>query len=198
MFKLFGLFKKKKTIFEDQLNQLSELGIFMRVGLKKELLLEETSRSEYEEDPYNLLLLTLGGEVEVNGEFINVSHEIWYLDAECIEDHEDYARVIMRLGNKTKLKLNKITDYIDIQNSTAWVSFEYKNELIRWEMKVDDDWLDMDIFRRFNELTQTEQSMKLYISILDQGCLVGYFNQEQVIELNKLTKYKFEESISEI
>ncbi|PNQ84397.1 hypothetical protein C1T20_19165 [Paenibacillus polymyxa] len=195
---MFGLFKKKKTIFEDQLNQLSELGIFMRVGLKKELLLEETSRSEYEEDPYNLLLLTLGGEVEVNGEFINVSHEIWYLDAECIEDHEDYARVIMRLGNKTKLKLNKITDYIDIQNSTAWVSFEYKNELIRWEMKVDDDWLDMDIFRRFNELTQTEQSMKLYISILDQGCLVGYFNQEQVIELNKLTKYKFEESISEI
>ncbi|MDU8672244.1 hypothetical protein [Paenibacillus polymyxa] len=193
MFKLFGLFKKKKTIFEDQLNQLSELGIFMRVGLKKELLLEETSRSEYEEDPYNLLLLTLGGEVEVNGEFINVSHEIWYLDAECIEDHEDYARVIMRLGNKTKLKLNKITDYIDIQNSTAWVSFEYKNELIRWEMKVEDDWLDMDIFRRFNELTKTEQSMKLYISNLDQGCLVGYFNQEQVIELNELTKYKFEE-----
>ncbi|MDU8697153.1 hypothetical protein [Paenibacillus polymyxa] len=165
----------------------------MRVGLKKELLLEETSRSEYEEDPYNLLLLTLGGEVEVNGEFINVSHEIWYLDAECIEDHEDYARVIMRLGNKTKLKLNKITDYIDIQNSTAWVSFEYKNELIRWEMKVEDDWLDMDIFRRFNELTKTEQSMKLYISNLDQGCLVGYFNQEQVIELNELTKYKFEE-----
>ncbi|WP_231124505.1 hypothetical protein [Paenibacillus polymyxa] len=193
MFKLFGLFKKKKTIFEDQLNQLSELGIFMRAGLKKELLLEETSRSEYEEDPYNLLLLTLGGEVEVNGEFINVSHEIWYLDAECIEDHEDYARVIMRLGNMTKLKLNKITDYVDIQNSTAWVSFEYMNEFIRWEMKVEDDWLGMDIFRRFNELTKTEQSMKLYISNLDQGCLVGYFNQEQVIELNKLTKYKFEE-----
>ncbi|OAZ50052.1 hypothetical protein A9Z39_08895 [Paenibacillus polymyxa] len=190
---MFGLFKKKKTIFEDQLNQLSELGIFMRAGLKKELLLEETSRSEYEEDPYNLLLLTLGGEVEVNGEFINVSHEIWYLDAECIEDHEDYARVIMRLGNMTKLKLNKITDYVDIQNSTAWVSFEYMNEFIRWEMKVEDDWLGMDIFRRFNELTKTEQSMKLYISNLDQGCLVGYFNQEQVIELNKLTKYKFEE-----
>lgn len=190
---MFGLFKKKKTIFEDQLNQLSELGIFMRAGLKKELLLEETSRSEYEEDPYNLLLLTLGGEVEVNGEFINVSHEIWYLDAECIEDHEDYARVIMRLGNMTKLKLNKLTDYVDIQNSTAWVSFEYMNEFIRWEMKVEDDWLDMDIFRRFNELTKTEQSMKLYISNLDQGCLVGYFNQEQVIELNKLTKYKFEE-----
>ncbi|WP_420539096.1 hypothetical protein ACN92M_16920 [Paenibacillus polymyxa] len=193
MFKLFGLFKKKKTIFEDQLNQLSELGIFMRSDFKKELLLEETSRSEYEEDPYNLLLFTLGGEVEVNGEFINVSDEIWYLDAECIEDHGDYARVIMRLGNMTKLKLNKITNYVDIQNSTAGVSFEYKKELIRWEMKVDDDWLDMEIFKKFNELTQTEQSMKLYISILDQGCLVGYFNQEQVIELNKLTKYKFEE-----
>ncbi|MBE7896941.1 hypothetical protein G7L40_16355 [Paenibacillus polymyxa] len=190
---MFGLFKKKKTIFEDQLNQLSELGIFMRAGLKKELLLEETSRSEYEEDPYNLLLLTLGGEVEVNGEFINVSHEIWYLDAECIEDHRDYVRVIMRLENMTKLNLNKITDYVDIQNSTVWVSFEYMNEFIRWEMKVEDDWLDMDIFRRFNELTKTEQSMKLYISNLDQGCLVGYFNQEQVIELNELTKYKFEE-----
>ncbi|MGG4218738.1 hypothetical protein ABEW32_10950 [Paenibacillus jamilae] len=193
MFKLFGLFKKKKTIFEDQLNQLSELGIFMRAGLKKELLLEETSRSEYEEDPYNLLLHTLGGEVEVNGEFINVSDEMWYLDAECIEDLGDYARVIIRLGNMTKLKLNKITDYVDIQNSTAGVSFEYKNEFIRWEMKVDDDWLDMEIFKKFNELIQTEQSMKLYISILDQGCLVGYFNKEQVIELNKLTKYKFEE-----
>ncbi|WP_017428254.1 MULTISPECIES: hypothetical protein [Paenibacillus] len=191
MFKLFGLFKKKKTIFEKQLNQLSELGIFMRAGLKKELLLEETSKSEYEEDPYNLLLLTLGGEVVVNDEFINVSDKIWYLDTECIEDHRDYVRVIMRLENMTKLNLNKITDYVDIQNSTVWVSFEYMNEFIRWEMKVEDDWLDMEIFKKFNELTQTEQSMKLYISNLDQGCLVGYFNQEQVIELNKLTKYKF-------
>ncbi len=193
MFNLFGLFKKKKTIFEDQLNQLSELGIFIRSDLKKELLLEEIPRSEYEEDPYNLLLLTLGGEVEVNGEFINVSDEIWYLDAECIEDRGDYARVIIQLGNMTKFKLNKITDYVDIQNNTAWISFEYKHEIIRWEMKVDDDWLDMEIFKKFNELIQTEQSMKLYISNLDQGCLVGYFNKEQVIELNKLTKYKFEE-----
>ncbi|MEK4431747.1 hypothetical protein MHB54_21535 [Paenibacillus sp. FSL M7-0802] len=193
MFKLFGLFKKKKTIFENQLNKLSELGIFMSADLKKELLLEEFSRNEYEEDPYNLLLLTLGGEVEVNGEFINVSEEIWYLDTECIEDHGDYARIIIRLENITKLNLNNITDYVDIQNGTAWVSFEYMNELIRWEMKVDDDWLDMEIFKKFNELIKTEQSMKLYISILDQGCLMGYFNKEQVIEINKLTKYKFEE-----
>ncbi|WP_258296606.1 hypothetical protein [Paenibacillus peoriae] len=193
MFKLFGLFKKKKIIFEDQLNKLSELGIFMSADLKKELILEEFSRSEYEEDPYNLLLLTLGGEVEVNGEFINVSEEIWYLDTECIEDHGDYARIIIRLENMTKLNLNNITDYVNIQNSTAWVSFEYMNELIRWEMKVDDDWLDMEIFKKFNELIKTEQSMKLYISILDQGCLMGYFNKEQVIEINELTKYKFEE-----
>jgi hypothetical protein len=193
VFKLFGLFKKKKIIFEDQLNKLSELGIFMSADLKKELLLEEFSRNEYEEDPYNLLLLTLGGEVEVNGEFINVSEEIWYLDTECIEDHGDYARIIIRLENMTKLNLNNITDYVDIQNGTAWVSFEYINELIRWEMKVYDDWLDMEIFKKFNELIKTEQSMKLYISILDQGCLMGYFNKEQVIEINKLTKYKFEE-----
>ncbi|URJ44497.1 hypothetical protein MF628_004224 [Paenibacillus polymyxa] len=93
----------------------------------------------------------------------------------------------------TKLNLNNITDYVDIQNDTAWVSFEYMNELIRWEMKVDDDWLDMEIFKKFNELIKTEQSMELYISILDQGCLMGYFNKEQVIEINKLTKYKFEE-----
>ncbi|WP_238799239.1 hypothetical protein [Paenibacillus sp. EKM211P] len=132
--------RKKKTIFEDQLNQLSELGIFMRADLKKELLLEETSRSEYEEDPYNLLLLTLGGEVAVNDEFINVSDKIWYLDTEYIEDHGDYARVIMRFKNMTKLNLNKITDCVDIQNSTAWASFEHKNELLRWEMKVDDDY----------------------------------------------------------
>ncbi len=190
---MFGLFKKKKIIFEDQLNKLSELGIFMSADLKKELILEEFSRSEYEEDPYNLLLLTLGGEVEVNGEFINVSEEIWYLDTECIEDHGDYARIIIRLENMTKLNLNNITDYVNIQNSTAWVSFEYMNELIRWEMKVDDDWLDMEIFKKFNELIKTEQSMKLYISILDQGCLMGYFNKEQVIEINELTKYKFEE-----
>lgn len=40
---MFGLFKKKKIIFEDQLNKLSELGIFMSADLKKELLLEEFS-----------------------------------------------------------------------------------------------------------------------------------------------------------
>ncbi|WP_397346424.1 hypothetical protein [Paenibacillus polymyxa] len=168
---MFGLFKKKKTIFEDQLNQLSELGIFMSADLKKELLLKEFSRNEYEEDPYNLLLFTLGGEVEVNGEFINVSEEIWYLDTECIEDHGDCARIIIRLENMTKLNLNNITDYVDIQNGTAWVSFEYMNELIRWEMKVDDDWLDMEIFKKFNELIKTEQSI-LKSEFSDESWLV--------------------------
>lgn len=101
--------------------------------------MEEFSRNEYEEDPYNLLLLTLGGEVEVNGEFINVSEEIWYLDTECIEDHGDYARIIIRLENMTKLNLNK---YNGLRRYSEWYcmglfwiyewTYQMGNESIWW------------------------------------------------------------------
>jgi len=154
-------------------------------------LLDEFSEEEYENDPYQLLLISMGGEIHKNDEFFVVSDNIWHLDTECIEDHGDYVSVIERLKRMTTLEIRNIQDFIDIEEEIAWVSFEYDNKTIRWDLEIHDDWLDLNIFDKFNQLIGNSTNKKLAIASLGQDCLIGYFNEKQLIELNKLLKIKF-------
>lgn len=191
---MFGLFKKKSKMIiplEDQLQTFSNLGITLNSDIDPILLLEEFSKERYEKDPYQLLLISMGGEIYKNDEFYIISNHIWHLDTECIEDHGDYIRIIERLMKLTNMNLQNIQDFVDIENETAWVSFEYNNTKIKWDLENDNDWLDPKLFDKFIELCGDRSNKKLAIASLGQDCLIGYFNERQLRELNKLVKYKF-------
>ncbi|WP_233566785.1 hypothetical protein [Cohnella endophytica] len=192
MLQLFRLFKKKAISFEDQLKKLSELGFRINEGIEPELLLEEFSQVEYEEEPYQLLMISLGGEIFRDEQFIVVSNDIWHLDTECIEDHGDYKVIIERLMNMTGLDIRNINDFVDIENEEAWVSFQYNEKQINWDLKIDNDWLDSDIFDKFNQLIRNDTNNKIVLSVLGQDCLIAYLTDDRIKEVNKLIKNKFE------
>lgn len=91
---MFGLFKKKVISFDNQLMRLSELGITLNPEVEPVALLEEFPKKKFEEDPYQLLLISLGGYIYKDDNFIITSDNIWHLDTECIEDHGDYIAII--------------------------------------------------------------------------------------------------------
>ncbi|MFF2878408.1 hypothetical protein ACFVR2_19015 [Gottfriedia sp. NPDC057991] len=194
---MFRFFKsKKKVSFHEQLFELQKIGIELNPILNKELILAEYSNEEFEKEPYLLLLIALGSELELNGNYINCSNEIWYLDTECIEDTGDYVLIAERIKDLSKnyLDLKNIKDFVDIENQVASISFTLDERDYCWKLEVNDDWIDEKIIVMFNDLLEIKNTDKR-VYILDLGgqdCLVGIFSRAQVKQLNNLlNKYKF-------
>jgi hypothetical protein len=190
-------FRKKTTTveFDNQLNALNEIGIKLKPSLNREHLFEHFSLKEMEQDPYIMLMVTLGSELEIENKFDFISDDIWHLDTECIEDHGDYQRVVQRLVQLTKgsLKITEIKDYIDIDNEEVWISFSVDGELFKHDLRVEDDWLDLSILSILNSIILKQKLEKKYFyAVLGQDVLIGFYTEEQVRKLNKLiTKIHF-------
>jgi len=193
-------FKKKKKensiTLEEQLEKLGQLGISLSPGATIEDLLNEMGREELENDPYSSLLIALGCEFEKDKNvWVHISNNIWYLDTECIEDNGDYIRIIDRLITLSQgtLKVENLRDSIDVEADEATISFVLKGEQYRWAMEVNDDWLDISILSKFNSVLDTLNSeKKFFVAVIDQSCLIGFFKDSQVTELNKLIDIKFQ------
>jgi hypothetical protein len=188
---MFKFLKKKDVSFTDQLMKLAELGITLNPGIDPTLFLAECSAQAYQKDPFQLLLISMGGEIYKDGQFHIASNHIWHLDTECIEDHGDYVTIVERLKNLMNIEIQNIQDFVDIENEEAWVSFEYEDKHVKWDLNVDNDWIDSEIFDKFIQLFGTKANRKLVIASLGQDCLVAYLNEEQLKEINKLMKHKF-------
>ncbi len=179
-----------KTDISQQLQQLEQAGIALAPGRTIKDIPEELNDGTYES-----LLIAMGGELEgKDGQWVPLSHDIWHFDTECIEDHGDYARIAARLSKITKgeLSLQNIKDFVDIEAKTAWLSFVLDGKEYKWELKVDDDWVDADVFSKFARLMKERNPEKnfAYMS-LGQDALVICCTPGQLKMLNKLPGIKF-------
>ncbi|RAV21777.1 hypothetical protein [Paenibacillus contaminans] len=88
---------------------------------------------------------------------------------------------------KDEILVNDIADYVDIENNEIRVSFTIDGKAYKYELAVDNDWLDMGIFKIFSELLEEYGCWKrFYYYDLGQGVLVGAYENEQWKALNKL------------
>jgi len=138
---------------EDQLRTLAQHGITLSSEATLDDLLSHHSREEFEAAPYKKLVPVLGFDLERDS-FAPLCHRLWMCDYERIEDHGSYVEVITRLHSMSEevLPLSGIRDYVDIEAETAWVEFDLEGSRLRWDVKVDNDWLDPSILVKFNEL----------------------------------------------
>jgi len=192
--KLFG---KKKVSLEDQLLRLKEIGIDLNPGFSIEHLLTEFNRNEYEKGPYSLLLVAMGGEVEVEDEnWVPISNKVWHFDTECIEDHGDYVSIAHRLRDLTEgdLPIENAMDYIDIDAGQAWLSFELGGIKYKWDLVVDDDWVDTNLFAKFADLLSLHDSGKSFamMDLKGQDFLILFLEPSQLEKLNNLPNLNIE------
>jgi hypothetical protein len=74
---MFHFFKlKKKVSLSEQLSELRKIGICLNEGITEKDLLDEFDREEFEEEPYCLLLVAMGGEVELVEEMPQMIYDI--------------------------------------------------------------------------------------------------------------------------
>src|SRR5215831_3510102 len=93
------------------------------------------------------------------GESGYLSDNIWHFDTECIESPGDYQRIASRMCTLAQgdLPLVDLADFVDVEDSTAWLSFSLDGKPEKWIAKVDDDWVDPEMLSRFARLLESRK-----------------------------------------
>ncbi|MBB3111938.1 hypothetical protein FHS18_004006 [Paenibacillus phyllosphaerae] len=197
---MFGWLKRNNTksvrsrtiTLEEQLQALRDIGIALNPGVTVDTLLQHTGREKYEADPYDWLLLEMGCELERDGVFENISDHVWYIDTEVVEDHGVYVDVFQRLQLMSGIEIGEIEDYVDIMEEVVWVSFTFKGERLKWEIEVDDDWMDLNVLAKLSGLIERELGKRLvFTDSHGQSILILCLDDGQLRALNRLVKYPF-------
>jgi hypothetical protein len=180
--------KAKSLTLEQKLDILADCGFRLSKPFTPENLLESWGRDAFEQPGFELVLVSLGI-MEEYEPWRNHCDNLWHFDSECIEDHGDYKRIAERMVEMTQgdLVLENIKDYVNIEESTAWLSYIYQGKPIKLLLSVNDDWVDWHVFSTFAKLLETTASNSLYVlyNLDGQDCLIGYVSYTQLIKLNK-------------
>jgi len=179
---------------EEQIKVLEMCDIRLRPGITIDNLLYSFDREKYEKEPYVLLLTVMGGELEEEP-FEYISKDIWHFDTECIEDHGYYVAIAQRMSDLAggSLPLEEITDYVDLEEGEAWLSFKLDGKKIKWIAAVEDDWVDPKIFSQFAELLIKRKTGKrfTYYDLGGQDCLIGCSAVKQLEKIKRETGLNF-------
>lgn len=179
----------KRITVEQQLAELEQLGIGINSSCSVNDLFQMMDREEMEQMPYLLLLIALGCEAERQEGSLPLSHQIRYLDMECIEGCEDYVRIVNELCDMSELAVQQLRDQVDIYNGEASVTLEWNGRKFHWDLEVNDDWLDLAVFTNFSRLLeQAGDRRRIAVAEVDQHCLVACLTPDQVNGVNALLK----------
>jgi len=192
----------EKTQLNEILHTLAELEIKpKREGFVEHVLesLLQNGENNYEieyfkEDPYSYILSCLGGDYEYNNDFERLSDDVYLLDAECVEDDSIYADIVSNLIvlSRGNFNISDVKSAVDYENEKAYISFLYKGIPYFWDLKCDNDWLDMSLFKKINQLLQENAStMFFYTTEPDQAFTVLFKSPEVIDRVNQLVKFPF-------
>ena len=93
--------------------------------------------------------MAMGGEFHDTGGYQDICNQLLYLDTECIEGHGDYKKIITHLIRMSKLEIDNLRDYVDVEKGQAWVAFSHNKKFYKWKLNINHDWLDMESATRF-------------------------------------------------
>jgi hypothetical protein len=192
---LSKLFRKRISL-EEQLEILASCGIRLKQNMTPDHILMSIDREALEEEGFFLLLTIMGGEVEEEP-FDRLSDNIWHFDMECIEDHGSYIRIAERMRDLAggSLPLENIEDYVNIEAGEAWLAFQLDGLGHKWDLTVNNDWVDPSLFIKFIELLGSRNTGKLftYFDVEGQDFLIGCSTRDELKLLRKKTGLKFVE-----
>lgn len=187
-------FFNKNIPLDVQVKKLEACGIFVNQEVRESDFYSFYSREEIEQSPYIKLVETLAIDVE-REPYIPIANSLWMCDYERIDDHGSYIDIIKRLELMTNsaLKLSEVNDFVDIEEDEAWVEFMYAGDKIRWDAKVDNDWMDPFIIVKYDQLLKNANTkVRIYSNHTDYGqsALFAAFTDEQFNCFKRLSKVK--------
>ena len=83
-------------------------------------------------------------------------------------------------------------DRVEIDEGIAWLEFEIDDAKVHWDLEVNNDWLDPNIFLKYDRLLSDHTDLRLYSNTRDFGqvALLGCFSKREFDAFNKLSKVR--------
>lgn len=185
----------KAVPFDTQLETFKQLGFTLNTGTDISDVDRWGGHAEFEKEPYSLMYTTLGQTIE-REPWTPLTNKCWDFDTEAIEDHGSYITIMQNLERLAhgELKFENLKDYVEIENNKAWVSFTTNGDNYKWDMKVEDDWVDTDLFSKVVELTKKYQTKGkyTYYDTGGQDAVIGYETPETLEKIVRATGLKIE------
>jgi len=175
---------------KEQLETLEALGFILNEGIDRTEIIERAEAFQAANAaPYTILYALLGCPSEESG--IPFSNHCWDFDTEAIEDHGAYVDIVNNISRVTNgaLKFENIEDYVDVEEEKAWVSFTCRGDNYRWDLVVDNDWVDGRLFDSMQELAvkYNAKGKFTYYDTGGQDFVLGFHTQEELEKIRKTT-----------
>ena len=173
---------------ETQLKLLGDLGITPNSNITLDDFLYTWHREDYESKPFELLLFTLGIEAEREPYGRNFFDHAWNFDTEAIYQSGDYIEIIKKLcdvSGQTKC-LTDVRDSIDFDAKSGWDEYRFGGSLRKWNLKVNDDWADLEVLYRVTKDIETGDSHFYFIDN-GQAMVLYYLTEKTAQKINKLS-----------
>jgi hypothetical protein len=173
---------------EQKLEILASCGLRLEPPFTVEDLLQSWSRDLFEKEGFDSLLVGLGM-TEERAPWRNHCVNAWHLDTECIEGDGSYRRIAERMKEMAQgsLPIENIRDHVDVDGCAAWLAFDYQGRNVRIDCKVNDDWVDTDVFRSFVDLLAKSDTSKIYLyyDLHGQDCIIACVSAAQFGQLKR-------------
>ena len=124
----------------------------------------------------------------------NFSNDVFHFDFEAIEGPGAYIRILNNCARLSKgyLDLTEVKDTVDVADSMASVNFMNDGKRENWDLKVNDDWADPQVFVKLNDILDRRKSTSwFYKHDLAQDCLIAFLSRKKSREINSKTGLNF-------
>ena len=190
--------KQKNCIsVEEQLNELSGLGIKPKQEDFIKWVNDEQSAEEIESDPYNSLLYTLSGKRRYDHgryRWESLSDDIFAFYTQCVVSDNIYEAAFKRLAvlSKGVFNVSDVSGEVNRNDNYTIVEFTFNGKDYSWQLRYDDEWFDVLFISKVNGLLLNTGSEKLfYMSNINQGLYIVFNTDEVISKLNRLVTTPF-------
>jgi len=187
--------EKKSVSFEHQLETFKTLGFDLNPTITVSDIDRWGGKKEFDTPPFMMMYITLGQTIE-REPWTPLTDRVWDFDMEAIEDHGAYIDIMKNLERITRgeLTFSNLKDYVDIENEKAWVSFSVRGKTYKWNLKVDNDWVDSQLFSKIVELTKVlkTKGRYTYFDTGGQDAVIGFETPESRELIIQATGLKIE------
>ena len=175
---------------KEQLETLEILGLILNEGIDRSEIIEMAEALHAENAaPYTILYAVLGCTSEESG--MPFTNHCWDFDTEAIEDHGAYVDIVENISRITKgeFKFENIEDYVDLEEEIAWVSFSCRGDKYKWDLEVDNDWVDGRLFDKMQELAvkYNTNGKFTYYNTGGQDFVLGFHTPEELERIKETT-----------
>jgi hypothetical protein len=183
---------------EDQLAELASLGLVLGPDVTIEDLLHSFDREDYEEKPFDLVLFTLGVEVEREPWGRHFCPKAWNFDTECIEGPGSYVAIVENLARIADAtgRITEVSDGVDFDEGEGWLEYVLDGKRRRFAVEVEADWADTEVVS--NVMADLEvNGRRFYAKDNGQAAVLFYLDEAAAARLNRLSNDSLTPAVSQ-